>query len=37
MTRHEARELAFVLIFEKSFQEEVTIVELIEKDRKSVV
>ncbi len=30
MTRHEARELAFVLIFEKSFQEEVTIVELIE-------
>lgn len=30
MTRHEARELAFVLIFEKSFQEDVTIVELIE-------
>ncbi len=30
MTRHEARELAFVLIFEKSFQEEVSIVELIE-------
>ncbi len=30
MTRHEARELAFVLIFEKSFQEEVSIIELIE-------
>ncbi|MBQ7118203.1 MAG: transcription antitermination factor NusB [Clostridia bacterium] len=30
MTRHEARELAFVLIFEKSFQEDVTVVELIE-------
>ncbi len=30
MTRREARELAFVLIFEKSFQEDVTIVELIE-------
>lgn len=30
MTRHEARELAFVLIFEKSFQDDVTIVELIE-------
>ncbi len=30
MTRHEARELAFVLIFEKSFQEDVSIVELIE-------
>lgn len=30
MTRHEARELAFVLVFEKSFQEDVTIVELIE-------
>ncbi|MBR6567392.1 MAG: transcription antitermination factor NusB [Clostridia bacterium] len=30
MTRHEARELAFVLIFEKSFQEDVTIIELIE-------
>ena len=30
MTRHEARELAFVLIFEKSFKEDVSIVELIE-------
>ncbi len=30
MTRHEARELAFVLIFEKSFQEDVSIIELIE-------
>ncbi len=30
MTRHESRELAFVLIFEKSFQDEVTVVELIE-------
>ena len=30
MTRHEARELAFVLIFEKSFQEDLSIVELIE-------
>ena len=30
MTRHEARELAFILVFEKSFQEENTIVELIE-------
>lgn len=30
MTRHESRELAFILIFEKSFQENVTIVELIE-------
>ena len=30
MTRHESRELAFILIFEKSFQTEATIVELIE-------
>ena len=30
MTRREARELAFILVFEKSFQEENTIVELIE-------
>ena len=31
MTRHESRELAFILIFEKSFQgDDVTIVELIE-------
>lgn len=30
MTRHESRELAFILIFEKSFQNETTIVELIE-------
>lgn len=30
MTRHESRELAFILIFEKSFQEDVSIVELIE-------
>lgn len=30
MTRHESRELAFILIFEKSFQEETTIIELIE-------
>ncbi len=30
MTRHEARELAFVLIFEKSFQDDVSIIELIE-------
>ena len=30
MTRHESRELAFILIFEKSFQEDVTIIELIE-------
>lgn len=29
MTRHEARELAFILIFEKSFQQELTIDELI--------
>ena len=30
MTRHESRELAFILVFEKSFQEETTIVELID-------
>lgn len=30
MTRHESRELAFILIFEKSFQEDLTIVEIIE-------
>ncbi len=30
MTRRESRELAFVLVFEKSFQEDVTVVELIE-------
>ena len=30
MTRHESRELAFILIFEKSFQNELTVVELIE-------
>ena len=30
MTRHESRELAFILIFEKSFQSDVTVVELIE-------
>ncbi len=30
ITRHEARELAFVIVFEKSFQDDVTIVELIE-------
>ena len=30
MTRHESRELAFVLVFEKSFQDETTIVELID-------
>ena len=30
MTRHESRELAFILVFEKSFQDETTIVELIE-------
>ena len=29
MTRHEARELAFILVFEKSFQPELTIDELI--------
>lgn len=30
MTRHESRELAFILIFEKSFQEDMTVIELIE-------
>lgn len=30
MTRHEAREMAFILVFEKSFQEESTVVDLIE-------
>ncbi len=30
MTRHESRELAFILIFEKDFQAELSIVELIE-------
>lgn len=30
MTRHESRELAFILIFEKSFQSDVTVIELIE-------
>lgn len=30
MTRHESRELAFILVFEKSFQSDVTIIELIE-------
>ena len=30
MTRHESRELAFILVFEKSFQQETTIIELIE-------
>ncbi len=30
MTRHESREMAFILIFEKSFQEDATIIELIE-------
>ncbi len=30
MTRRESRELAFILVFEKSFQEDVTVVELIE-------
>lgn len=30
MTRHESRELAFILIFEKSFQQELTIADLIE-------
>lgn len=30
MTRHESRELAFILVFEKDFQDDVTIVELIE-------
>lgn len=30
MTRHESRELAFILVFEKSFQEDQTIIDLIE-------
>ena len=30
MTRHESRELAFILVFEKSFQPETTVIELIE-------
>ncbi len=30
MTRRESRELAFILVFEKSFQEDVTVIELIE-------
>ena len=30
MTRHESRELAFILIFEKSFQEEISVTELID-------
>lgn len=30
MTRHESRELAFILVFEKGFQEEMSIIELIE-------
>lgn len=30
MTRHESRELAFILIFEKSFQSEISITELID-------
>lgn len=30
MTRHESRELAFILIFEKSFQNEISITELID-------
>ncbi len=30
MTRHEAREMAFILVFEKSFQEDAAIVDLIE-------
>jgi N utilization substance protein B len=30
MTRHESRELAFILVFEKGFQEEMTVIELIE-------
>ena len=30
MTRHESRELAFILVFEKSFQPGTTIIELIE-------
>ena len=30
MTRHESRELAFILIFEKSFQPEISVTELID-------
>ncbi len=30
MTRHESRELAFILVFEKGFQEEMSVIELIE-------
>lgn len=30
MTRHESRELAFILIFEKSFQGDISITELID-------
>lgn len=30
MTRHESRELAFILVFEKDFQEDLTVIELIE-------
>ena len=30
MTRHESRELAFILVFEKGFQEDMTVIELIE-------
>lgn len=30
MTRHESREIAFILIFEKSFQPEANIIDLIE-------
>ncbi len=30
MTRHEARELAFIIVFEKSFHDELTVIELIE-------
>ena len=30
MTRHESRELAFILIFEKSFQQDISVTELID-------
>ena len=30
MTRHESRELAFILVFEKGFQDDMTVIELIE-------
>ncbi|MGN0447539.1 MAG: transcription antitermination factor NusB [Acutalibacteraceae bacterium] len=30
MTRHESRELAFILVFEKSFQPEISVTELID-------